>query len=173
MDTSSVTSSREITFDWSLNFARAVKRRHFARQIRRPGLLFLPVGIIGLFGIWLHWQKGQSGGGYWLLVCISVLPWLLSGAHHLAINQMQSLGVVPRVTVRIEPESITITSEKGPSTIKWSAIKEIWRFPDVVLLFWDAKHSLDHAFALPVASLDENLRRFIEDRVREHGGVVA
>jgi hypothetical protein len=49
----------------------------------------------------------------------------------------------------------------------------MWRFPDMIFLFWDKKTSLDHAVALPTASLGGDLSRFIEDRVREHGGVVA
>lgn len=173
MDTSSVTNPREITFEWSADFARAVRRRHFSRQIRRPCMVFLPIGIIGLLGVLLHTQRGQSGDGYWFLICISISPFALWAIHHLATSQMRCDVAVPRVTVRIEPESFTVKTEKSVSTIKWSAIKTIWKFPGVVLLFWDKKNSLDHAFAMPVAALGEEVCRFIEDRVREHGGVVA
>jgi hypothetical protein len=86
---------------------------------------------------------------------------------------MRCNGAVPRVSVRIEPESITVKSEKGDSTVKWSAIKTVWRFPDVMLLFWDKKNRLECSFAVPVASLGEEVSRYIEDRVREHGGKVA
>jgi hypothetical protein len=173
MDTQPAIISREITFDWTLDFARAIRRRHFSHQIRRPCLVFLPIGIIGLLGIWLHSQRGESGGGYWFLICLSILPFVLWGMHHWATNQIQPAGAVPRFTVRVEPESITVTSEKGSSTLKWSAVKTVWKFPDVVLLFWDKKNSLDHAIALPTASLGEEVSKFIEDRVKEHGGQVA
>jgi hypothetical protein len=157
-----VNISREITFEWSLDFAKAIRRRHFSRQIRRPCLAFLPIGIIGLLGVLLHSQRGESGGGYWFLICISILPFALWGIHHCSTSQMRCVGAVPLFTVRVEPESITITSEKGSSTLKWSAVKTMWRFPDVVLLFWDAKNRLDHAIALPTASLGEEVSRFIE-----------
>jgi hypothetical protein len=164
--------SREITFEWPLDFAKAIRRRHFSRQIRRPCLVFLPIGIFGLIGVWLHSQKGESGGGYWVLICISVAPFVLWGLHHWATSQMRPSGAIPRFTVRVEPESITVKSEKSESTIKWAAIKTMWRFPEMILLFWDKKNQLDHSFALPVASLGEEGSRYIEDRVREHGGVV-
>ena len=172
MDTQPTIISREITFEWSLDFARAIRRRHFSHQIRRPCIIFLPIGIIGLLGILLHSQRGESGGGYWFLICIAILPFALWGIHHLATRQMRCDGAVPRVSVRIEPESITVKSEKGDSTIKWSAVKTMWKFPDVVLLFWDKKNSLDHAFAVPVALLGEETKTFIENKVREHGGKI-
>jgi hypothetical protein len=173
MDKKPAIISREITFEWPLDFARAIKRRHFSHQIRRPCLIFLPIGIIGLLGVLLHPQKGESGGGYWFLICISILPFALWIIHHWATSQIRSNGTVPRFTVRIEPESITIKSEKDVATVKWSAIKTIWKFPDLILIFWDEKNRLDHSFALPVASLDEEVSRFIEDKVREHGGKIA
>jgi len=173
MDKQPAIISREITFEWPLDFARAIKRRHFSHQIRRPCLVFLPIGIIGLLGIWLRSQKGESGGDYWFLICISIAPFVLWGMNHLATSQIRLTGAVPRFTVRIEPESITIKSEKDVATVKWSAIKTVWKFPDLILIFWDEKNRLDHSFALPVASLGEEMSRFIEDRVREHGGKIA
>ncbi len=173
MDTSPVISPREFTFEWSLDFARAIKRRHFSHQIRRPCMVLFPIGIIGFLGVLLHSQRGQPSGGYWFLICISILPFVLWGVHHLSTSQMRCDGVVPHVSVRIEPESITVASAKGDSTIMWSAIKTMWKFPDVVLLFWDKKNSLDHAFAVPVALLGKETETFIENKVREYGGQVA
>jgi hypothetical protein len=173
MNTSSAISPCEITFEKSAVFYRAIRRRHFSRQIRRPCMVFLPIGMIGLLGVLLHLQKGESGGGYWLLICISILPFALWGAHHWATSQIRPAGTAPRYTIRVEPESITITSAQGGSTLKWSAVTAMWRFPDMIFLFWDKKTNLDHAVALPTASLGGDLSRFIEDSVREHGGVVA
>jgi hypothetical protein len=173
MDTQTDIAAREITFDWTLDFARAIKRRHFSRQIRRPCLVFLPIGIIGLLGVWLHSQKRESGGGYWLLICISISPFVLWAMHHWATSQMRATGAIPQYTVRVEPESITVTSEKGSSTLKWSAVKTVWKFPDVVLLFFGKKLILANAIALPPASLGVEVSRYIEDRVTEHGGRVA
>ena len=57
--------------------------------------------------------------------------------------------------------------------VKWSQITAMWKFPDMIFVFWDKKTDIHHAIALPTASLGEDLSRFIEDRVREHHGRVA
>jgi hypothetical protein len=163
----------EIAFEWSPDFSRTIRRRHFSRQIRRPCMVFLPIGIIGLLGVLRHSQRGESGGGYWFLICISILPFALWAINHLATGQIRCEGAVPRVLVRIEQEGITVKSERGNSTIKWSAIKTVWKFPEVVLLFWDKKNSLNHAIAVPTVLLGEDTKTFIENKVREYGGQVS
>jgi hypothetical protein len=173
MNAPSAISPREITFEKPVELYRTIRRRHFSRQMRRPCLAFLPIGVIGLLGVLLHLQRGESGGGYWLLICTSILPFAIWAAHNWATSQIRAAGPAPRYTVRVELESITITSEKASSTLNWSAITTMWKYPDMIFIFWHKKTDIDHAFALPTASLGEDLSRFIEDRVREHGGVVA
>jgi hypothetical protein len=51
----------------------------------------------------------------------------------------------------------------GSSTIKWEAIKEIWQFPEVWLLFWTKWQYI----TLPTASLDEETRHFVLSKVEE------
>jgi hypothetical protein len=123
-------------------------------------------------GVGLHLHRGDSGGGYWLLIVISILPFASWAVHNWAVGQIRAVGPAPRYTVRVDPESITITTEKGSSTLKWSRIGNLWKYPDMIFIFWDKKTDINHAVALPTASLGEDLSRFIEDRVREHGGVV-
>ncbi len=71
-----------------------------------------------------------------------------------------------RVTVRVEPESITFQTSERSTTLKWSAIKTLWSYPDVLLFFTYDRQTYT---AVPVAALGEDLRRFIEEKVREHG----
>ena len=75
-----------------------------------------------------------------------------------------------KVTVRIEPESITFQTSEQTTTMKWSRIKKLWRYPDVLLLFTYDQQTYS---MLPAAPLGEDWRRFIEEKVREHGGQVA
>jgi len=172
MTTPSAISPREISFEKPVELYRTIRRRHFSRQMCRPSLALLPVGIIGLLGVLLHVHRGESGGGYWILIGISILPFAVWATHNWSVGQIRATGPAPRYTVRVEPESITITSEKASSTLKWSAISTMWKYPDMVFIFWDKKTDINHAIALPTASLGEDLSRFIEDRIREHGGVV-
>jgi hypothetical protein len=163
----------QISYEKTADFIRAVKRRHFARLTRKNILVYLPVGIIGLLGVIGSLHSGKSGGGFWLLVGIFVLWPVLWVLHYSATGYIRLAGPAPRFTARIEPESITITSDKASSTLLWSQVTAMWRFPDLVFIFWDKKTDLDHAIALPTSSLGTDLSRFIEERVREHGGRVA
>jgi hypothetical protein len=76
-----------------------------------------------------------------------------------------------RVIVRVDPDTITFQTSRENSTVKWSSIRELWKFPDVLLLFTDDKRPTYSI--LPVEALSDDLRRFIQDRVRDHGGDVA
>lgn len=75
-----------------------------------------------------------------------------------------------KVTVKIEPESITFQTCEQTTTMKWSRVKMLWRYPDVLFLFTYS----DQTFSmLPVAPLGEDAKLFIEEKVRAHGGQVA
>jgi len=163
----------EIIFEKSVDFHRAVKRRHFSRKIRRECLLILPVGVIGILGVFGSVHRGESGAGFWLLIAFAIFPFASWAAYHWATGQIRAAGAPPRYTVRVAPESFTITNAQGNSTFKWSQITATWRYPDMFFIFWDKKTDLDHAFALPTASFGADLIRFIEDRVKENGGVVS
>jgi hypothetical protein len=54
--------------------------------------------------------------------------------------------------------------------MKWSRIKKLWSFPDVLLLFTYTQQTYS---MLPTGPLGEDGKRFIEEKVREHGGKVA
>lgn len=163
----------QITYEKTADFIRTVKRRHCTRQTRRNFLFYLPIGIIGLLGVIGSFHSGKSGGAFWLLVGISGLWPVLWVLHYLATGYIRLAGPAPRFSAWIGPESITITSDKSSSTLLWSQVTAMWRFPDLVFIFWDKKTDLDHAIALPTSSLGTDLSRFIEDKVRQHGGVVA
>ena len=173
MNTSPVISPREFTFEKPVELYRTIRRRHFSRHMRRPCLGFLPIGIIGLLGVFASFYRGGSGGAFWLLIGISILPFATWAIHNWSVSQIRAAGPAPRYTVRVEPESLTVKTEKASSTLKWSAISTIWKYPDMIFIFWDKKTNINHAIVLPTASLGEDLSRFIENRVREHGGVVA
>lgn len=75
-----------------------------------------------------------------------------------------------QATIRIEPEGISFVTSDYSSTMKWSLIKQVWKFPDVLLVFAFGKWNYT---AIPVAPLGNEARQFIEDKVREHGGKVS
>ncbi len=70
---------------------------------------------------------------------------------------------------RAEESSFTIISSIGTVTYQWSAIKELWLFPQVwLLLFTPAQFS-----TLPVECLPPEMQVYIIQRIRAAGGKVA
>jgi len=111
-----------------------------------------------------------AGDGFWWLVIGA--PAAYAGfwrAYYDRVKKIREEMPDHRVTVRVEPESITFQTSERTTTIKWSGIKAVWSYPDVLLLFTYDRQTYT---AVPSAALGEELRRFIEDKVREHGKVV-
>ena len=113
----------------------------------------------------------EGGEVFWWLVVLLVATFAFRGYRYFQ-TATKVIDDMPdrRVTVRFEPESITFQTSEALATYKWSRIKRLWRFPDVLLLFTYSQFGYS---ILPVASLGDDLQRFIELRVRENGGEVA
>jgi hypothetical protein len=113
---------------------------------------------------------GGGHGFWWLAIgapAFYVAMWL---AYYGRIQKIRQEMPDPRVTLRVEPESITFHTSERTTTLKWSAIKLLWSYPDVLFFFTYDKQIYT---AVPVAALGDDLRRFIEEKVREHGKEVA
>ncbi len=76
-----------------------------------------------------------------------------------------------QISVRVDEETISLHSADGQATMRWSSIKRLWIFPEVLLLFWHGKDS--NYSILPVEILGRDLTDFIIERVRTHGGEIA
>lgn len=69
----------------------------------------------------------------------------------------------PEATFSYDEEQFTLASELGSSTLPWSAITEVWRYPD----FWLLLFSRNQFVTLPLECLDQGTREFI---TRKTGG---
>jgi hypothetical protein len=156
---------REITYKWTPELVRIGTRRFIFRYAGRSLFGFLTVLAIGVAGLMV--DNGE--GFFWF---ITVLPFgyaLIWVRYYFRVTKM-SYGMTGRnVTVRVEPESITFQTSEHISTMKWSLIKKLWSFPDVLLVF---TYSPLNYSMIPVAPLGEELRCFIEGKVKKHGGKV-
>ena len=65
-------------------------------------------------------------------------------------------------------ESLTVASDLGKSEMSWRAIKKIWKFPDVWLLFV----SKSVFITLPLSDIDASTQEFIAEQTVRHGGRV-
>lgn len=66
-----------------------------------------------------------------------------------------------QATLSYDEKQITVTSELGSSTIAWSAITDVWRFPR----FWLLLLSPSQFITLPLDCLDSAEREFILRKV--------
>jgi hypothetical protein len=73
-------------------------------------------------------------------------------------------------TIRVEQESMTFQTNESVTTVKWSGIKRIWKFPDFWFIFRNTTGLV--CSALPVAPLGTEVSKTIEAKVRQHGGLI-
>jgi hypothetical protein len=74
----------------------------------------------------------------------------------------------PQATFRAEESSFTMSSDIGTTTLQWSAVKELWQFPNVWLLLY----SKAQFTTLPLACLPPETQAYIVQCVRVAGGKV-
>ncbi len=75
-----------------------------------------------------------------------------------------------RIIVCFDPDTITFETAQGSSAVQWILIDALWRFPEVLLLLTGGKPPTYSI--LPTEPLNSELRSFIEDKIRAHGGDV-
>jgi hypothetical protein len=162
---------RTITYEWSRNLARTAGRRYFSRRFRNPMILSFIIGAVCTGGF-IFDPREDMAGAYWfpLIPCLALILLYVLAYYRMTRNFEE----LPdnRITVRVEPESITFETSETISTMKWSAVKKLWKFPDLLLIYRYKKQNAV-GVVLPVAPLGAELCRFIEEKIREHGGQVS
>jgi hypothetical protein len=109
---------------------------------------------IGVFGTLLLLMVGTAAALYFV--------------HYRAAVGKLRLMKIPEVTVEMTPERLKITADSGVGELIWPAIKEVWRFDEVWLLFLSRAQFI----TFPLADLDAETREFILERVRSGGGKI-
>jgi len=155
----------EATYEWSRDLIRKSVWR-FLSRFARPSLVLaivlLALGIFSMLAGYSAWMSGLFIGTPFGLG----LVWL---RYYLMVTRIYDQMRDRRVTVRIEPESITFRTSEHVSTMKWSMIKQAWSFADMLLLF---TYGRTNYVGLPVAAIGPELKRYVEERIRQHGGKV-
>jgi hypothetical protein len=170
METPPVILPREITYEWSRELSKASMRRFLWRQ-HRAFLIIFSIFAAASIGCLAFDHRKELAGKYWGSLAISLVPVLLFVKAYFGTAKIFENLPDNHVTVRIEPEGITFKTSESVSIWKWSAIKRLWKFSDVWLVF-RYKQSMSYS-VLPTAELGADLTKFIEDKVKQHGGLVA
>jgi hypothetical protein len=82
-------------------------------------------------------------------------------------REMGNLGSL-NATFQTDDHSFTVNSAIGTSTLKWSTVKEIWRFQDVWLLLFSKAEFM----TLPLINLPLDMQTFILEKVKSTGGKI-
>ena len=155
---------REISYEWSPDLVRLGTRRFIFRY---AGSWVIAFSLIIIFAVMA--ATGQATSFFWIAIILLIYASAWFAYYRRALRICREMPD-RKITVRIEPETITFQTSEHVTTMKWSRIRKLWSYPDVLLLFtYDSQTYL----MLPVAPLGEDGKRFIEEKVREHGGQVA
>jgi hypothetical protein len=157
----------QVTFTEAL--VKRTVRRFWTRLIGWHGfaiVAFLAVVIAYLLAV---------GDSSWLVPALGTLLGIavLVGSsvyfvyRHRALSTLRRMAQ-PTALVTFTDTGVATRSDLGGGDVSWRAITQVWKFPEVWLLFV-AKGTY---FMIPTEALADDVRKFICDKVREHGGKV-
>ena len=103
-----------------------------------------------------------------LVVIAALLPlYALYYARRAARAALRRLDP-PRAQVEVAPDGFTMTSSMGTSKLNWSAVHEVWRAPEFMLVFFAEETFV----VLPAAGAPAEFHDLFAERVRAAGGKV-
>lgn len=112
------------------------------------------------------WYVGLLAGAVLLGIGMPILVYWVHYRNSMAkFRDMKE----PVAAFLADEHSFTLSSDRGSSTLKWEAIKEIWRFDG----FWLLLFSKAHFATIPLDGVSDEMRAYVLDRVRRSGGSVA
>ena len=149
----------------------ALAVRLYWRRTVGLGLLVAVVLMIA-FLIWLLIEGDRS----WVvgLVAAVVLLGVLMPVAVYVVHYRNSMGKFremsqPVAELMADENGITISSDRGSSSLKWESVKEVWRFEALWLLLFSKAQFV----TLPLADLPSPMQEFILERVKTSGGKIA
>jgi hypothetical protein len=157
----------------TLEYSEALVREAvFAFWRRTVGIgFFVALALLACSLAFLLWQGDRS----WLVGAMGAFLFfglgfaLLLYVVHLrnALARFRGMGS-PVATLELAEASFSLSSGLGSTSLQWSAVSEVWRFPT----FWLLLFSKAQFVTLPLATVPVEARDFIIGRVSAAGGKV-
>ncbi|MBE9077579.1 hypothetical protein IQ241_09765 [Romeria aff. gracilis LEGE 07310] len=162
----------EVTIRYSSAIARAAARQFFFRFVHFRAIIggsLLLLACAGLLALKSFWRQATVFGGIGivLIVLCYLVGWLYIS---LSVERFRKLDVSV-FTWRFTHHSIGTLSELGTQELSWKRVTEVWRFPQVWLIFFH-RQGLGYSM-LPTAALSRPVKQLIVTQVRAHGGKVS
>jgi hypothetical protein len=161
-------------FETTLVYTEPLLRRAVFCFWRREVGVRLPIAVLAM-AAGLAWQI-PAGENSWftgvlatvLLLGVGMITAVYVVHYRNTMAKFREMGK-PEATFRADASTFTAATGIGTSTLQWSAVKEVWQFPDFWLLFFSRAHFM----TLPKACLPVEMQEFILQRVRAGGGKVS
>ena len=131
------------------------------------------VALVLLAGVvlFLWWRGDRSwllgATGTVLVLGLVVIAALYVSHFRNTLGTFRAMGPAT-ATMQMDEASFTVSSSLGSTTMPWTAVNELWQFPDVWLLMY----SKAQFSTLPLASLPPDVQSFILQRVQAAGAKV-
>ena len=132
---------------------------------------FLALALLLCSLLLMLWQGDRSWfvgmAGTFLVIGLG-FAWSLYFVHlRNAMAKFRAMGS-PVATLCLEDTCFTVSSTIGSSSLQWSSVTELWRYPSFWLLFFSKAQFV----TIPLASVPSEAQAFILDRVSTTGGKV-
>lgn len=112
------------------------------------------------------WYVGMLAGTALLGIGMPILVYWVHYRNSMAkLRDMNE----PVATFIADEDSFILASDRGSSTLKWEAIKDVWGFEG----FWLLLLSKAYFATIPLDGLSEEMRSYVLERVKRSGGRVA
>jgi len=155
----------EFSYESSPALARLAARRFIQRRAGAWLALFGVAAIAGSIALAMGFRQWYVIAGV-VLSCGFLLVWLNYYAwSDRAFRSMPD----PNILVRIKDDSIEFVTSEQSTKLKWSRIKQVWKFRDVWLLF---TYTNDSFTLIPAEALTDESEAIIEKKVIDNGGSV-
>jgi hypothetical protein len=102
---------------------------------------------------------------------LAVAYWAVRRVYRSQAHQMLAAMGDPTVTVTADADGLAIRTALAATTLAWPAVKEVWQFKDVWLLFpFTAR--VNTSYALPAEAITPAFGEIVRREVVAHGGQV-
>jgi hypothetical protein len=164
----------ETTFEATLVYDEALVREavfgFWWRSVQRRTLVAWAISAALVAWLWStgdrSWLVGLLGAA--LLFSAAMIAAVYHVHRANAMRRLADMGA-PTAILTAGADSFTVMSGAGSSTLPWSAIREVWQLERCWLLLLSKAQFM----TLPLATVPEEMRRFIAARVAAAGGAIS
>jgi hypothetical protein len=112
------------------------------------------------------WMVGLLGAVVALGISFPALVYVVH--YRNSMGKFREMGN-PVAEFIVDDDAFTLASDRGTTTLKWTAIREVWRFESLWLLLFSRAQFV----TVPLDGVSEQMRAFVLERIKASGGKFA